>query len=132
MKVVLLVNASPTAGKQVTGKVVTDLAYARIAKIMDGEPDDSRRVAAEMIITRVAVWHGITVKELMGLNRKKNIAQARRIAIYMVRDLTAYGFIDIGTLFSRDSSTVQSACRSVRDNEDDKAVAEYIAKGLEL
>lgn len=76
----------------------------------------SPRVSA--ILEEVAAVHGVTVKELVGPNRKTSLARARFEAMFKIRRLRnnsgghAYSFPAIGEIFGdRDHTTAMHACR---------------------
>lgn len=62
----------------------------------------------DRIIACVARHNGVTVDEIMGTVRKKNIKNARNVAMYVVRYITGMSLPQIGAIFNRDHSTVHS------------------------
>ncbi len=60
------------------------------------------------ILTVTAQQCGVSVDEIMGPSRKKEIKTARNIAMYTVRNVTGLSLPQIGAIFSRDHSTVHS------------------------
>ena len=70
----------------------------------------------ETIKSEVAERYGLTVEEIESTQRAKRISQARHIAIYLARELTASSFPTIGRAFGRrDHTTVMHACRKVSE-----------------
>ena len=68
--------------------------------------DNIRKVVAE--------YYDITVKDLMGRKRTRNIARPRQIAMALSRELTGDSFPDIGQSFGgRDHTTVMHGCDKV-------------------
>ena len=51
----------------------------------------------------------------MGGKRNKEIAQARHIATYLIREVTEISFPNVGKVINKDSSTVQSSCKNVHN-----------------
>ena len=47
--------------------------------------------------------------ELVGNSRVKNVAQARHIAIYLIKTITDISYPSIGKLFNRNHSTIMSS-----------------------
>ncbi len=62
----------------------------------------------DRIIACVARHNGVTVDDIMGTVRKKNIKNARNIAMYVVRYITGMSYPQVGAIFNRDHSTVHS------------------------
>ncbi len=62
----------------------------------------------DRIITCVARHNSVTVDDIMGTVRKKNIKNARNVAMYVVRYITGMSLPQIGAIFNRDHSTVHS------------------------
>lgn len=69
----------------------------------------------ERIISCVARHHSVTVDDIMGTVRKKNIKNARNVAMYVVRYITGMSLPQIGAIFNRDHSTVHSNINMVED-----------------
>ncbi len=62
----------------------------------------------------VAKYFGLPVSELKSKSRRQAIADARGLAMYLVRSLTPLSYADVGHLFGgRDHTTVMHACRKV-------------------
>jgi len=61
----------------------------------------------------VADYHSISSAELRGNSRKKEIAQARHIAVYLTREMTGLSLPRIGDAFGRDHSTIINSCDKV-------------------
>ena len=76
----------------------------------------------------VADYYEITVDDLKGKKRSKNIAYPRMIAMYLSRMLTDESFPKIGLEFgARDHSTVIHACEKInKDLKDNKKLQEII------
>ena len=66
-----------------------------------------------LIISEVARFHNITEDVIRGTQRNKGSAEARQIAMYLIRKMTNLSLPDIGKEFSRDHSTVIHAVRKV-------------------
>ncbi len=61
---------------------------------------------AETIISEVASFFNVSVEEILGSGRMKTIANARQVAIYLVRELTKDSFPSIGNVFDKKHSTI--------------------------
>ncbi len=68
---------------------------------------------AEKIISAVAKRYGVTAEDILGTKRNKDIKDARNISMYIIRQVTDLSLPAIGTMFSRDHSTVHSNITAV-------------------
>ncbi len=59
-----------------------------------------------VIVSAVGVAFHVTPQQMVGIMRTQHIAMARQVAMYLVRELTAYSFPRIAEYFGRDHSTV--------------------------
>ena len=66
-----------------------------------------------LIVSQVCKFYSIEESVLRGTLKKKNIAEARQIAMYLIRNLTNLSLPDIGKEFDRDHTTVLYAIRRV-------------------
>lgn len=74
----------------------------------------SRSINGDNIKDMVAEYYGISVKDLLGKKRSRNIARPRQLAMALTREFTNDSFPDIGQAFGgRDHSTVIHACEQV-------------------
>jgi chromosomal replication initiator protein len=89
---------------------------------------------AQAVQEAVAAEWGVSPEALMGEGRTRRLAEPRRIAMLLCRDLLALSIREIGTAFGdRDSSTVLSALERARnDLASDAAMAERVARVREL
>ena len=60
------------------------------------------------ILDTVSKKLNISVSDIMGQSRKKEIKNARNVAMYIIRNMAHMSLPQIGTTFSRDHSTVHS------------------------
>ncbi len=67
----------------------------------------------ERIIAVCAEAFGISSGEILDRSRRPIPSAARRVAMYLTRELTDLSFPKIGKAFDRDHSTVISACRGI-------------------
>ncbi len=73
-------------------------------------------LSAETVKQAVADYFGIKVSDLEGKRRTKNIAYARQIAMYIIRELLDMSTTEIGGAFGgRDHSTVLHAYDKIRN-----------------
>ena len=71
-------------------------------------------VTIDKIFSAVYKKYGISKEDLLGKKRNKEIAAARHVTIYLLRDVTEMSFPNIGKLINKDPSTVQSSCNIIK------------------
>ena len=69
-----------------------------------------------LILAEVSRFYSIDEDVIRGTQRTKGTAEARQIAMYLIRKLTNLSFPDIGQEFGKDHSTVQYAVRKVESD----------------
>ncbi|MBR5301484.1 MAG: chromosomal replication initiator protein DnaA [Clostridia bacterium] len=74
---------------------------------------DPKRITPDLIIDCVADYYGLGAGLLRGNSRKKEIAQARHVAVYLTREMTGLSLPRIGDAFGRDHSTIINSCDKV-------------------
>ena len=95
---------------------------------------DSRRhkqITAELIMNTVCDYYGLTIDDMTGPTRKREITVPRQIAMYLTREMTGMSLPQIGNVFGgRDHTTVLHSCKAVEgkmeESADVKAVVEDI------
>ena len=76
--------------------------------------EEGQKIGIEDIQKKVADFFGLRVGDLRAKRWTRSIAQARRIAIYLVREITKSSLVEIGEYFGgRDPATIQRACKQV-------------------
>lgn len=71
-----------------------------------------------MIIEETATVYNISVKDILGKKRDKNIKNARNIAMYIIKAETEKSLVDIGIMFDRTHPTVHSNIETVKREMD--------------
>jgi chromosomal replication initiator protein len=147
------VDASPDLVAEIAGRVTTSVraleaaliqvvAYASLRgeqptpdiarKLLDKLGPDRRaaKPSVEDVLTATASLYGLTSKELIARDRRPLVAQARKVAIYLSRELTGKSLPEIGRrLGGRDHSTILAAVRSLSgDIERDNDLAQAVDK----
>ncbi len=147
------VNASPDLVSEIAGRVTTSVraleaaliqvvAYASLRgeqptpdiarKLLDklGPDRRSAKPSVEDVLVATASLYGLTSKELIARDRRPLVAQARKVAIYLSRELTGKSLPEIGRrLGGRDHSTILAAVRSLSgDIERDSDLAQAVDK----
>lgn len=78
--------------------------------------NSTREISIEYIQKLVCDFYNIPVEAVKSKTRKREIVQARQIAMYFTKDLTKASLKNIGMYFGgRDHSTVIHACQTVND-----------------
>ncbi len=99
-------------------QVSEDMAKACIAELTAGNEPVSQTV--DRIISKVASNYGLTSSDIKSRKKTKEIATARHICIYIIRNITDMSLPAIGKIFGRDHSTVMASL-SVIENERKKS-----------
>ena len=90
--------------------------------------EESKSVSMDSVQKTVCDYFGITRDELISQSRKRQIVQARQIAMYMSRNMINCSLNTIGSeLGGRDHATVMHACNTVADLiATDKQFKQYV------
>ena len=111
--------------RQIEGTVKKILAYRDLNDMPLDLPNISRAIndmfksdgnavpTPSLIISQVCKFYSIDESVLRGTLKNKGTAEARQVAIYLIRKLTNLSLPDIGKEFSKDHSTVLYAIRKV-------------------
>ena len=79
------------------------------------------------IINETARFYQISPEDIKGQSRSKNIANARHVTAYLIRNLTNLSLPSIGEFLNRDHATVLASIRKIeKDITSDKSVADTI------
>lgn len=88
---------------------------------------DSYMPSPEAIIEETGKCYGIDVAEIMSTSRTKEVAMARQVAMYIIRQLTKLSLPEIGRVFGRDHTTVIHSLEKVEGLiKENREVAENI------
>lgn len=104
-----------SAMQGMTGIEITKASVDEVISVIDpgNIPVD---ILINKIISTVSSYYGVTVDEIKSNKRTDAVANARHIAIYIIRRLTDKSYKEIGAIFGRDHSTVMSSCDRVETN----------------
>ena len=95
-----------------SGKIITmELAKESIADLLDGAEPVS--ITVDKIFSAVFNKYGVNKEDLTGPKRNKEIANARHISIYLIREMTEMSFPNIAKLYNRDHSTIMTSYNSM-------------------
>ncbi|MBQ8833307.1 MAG: chromosomal replication initiator protein DnaA [Oscillospiraceae bacterium] len=111
--------------RQIEGTVKKILAYRDLNNMPLDLPNVARAIGdmfksegnavptPNLIITQVCKFYSVDETVLRGTQKNKGTAEARQMAMYLIRKLTNLSLPDIGKEFARDHSTVLYAIRKV-------------------
>lgn len=101
------------AYSQLVGQpVTTELCEQALKEIFDQRRH--KQVTAELIMQTVSDYYSVTLNDLVGPTRKREITVPRQIAIYLTREMTGMSLPQIGSVFGgRDHTTVMHSCKTV-------------------
>ncbi|ACO04219.1 MULTISPECIES: chromosomal replication initiator protein DnaA [Persephonella] len=104
------------AYSEILGRPVTfDMAREVLKDIL--EIKEVEELSIEKIQREVSNYFGVNINELLGNSRKKKVATARQIAMYLSRYLTDRSLSEISKAFKKkDHSTVINAVEKVEKN----------------
>ena len=94
------------------GKEITmEVAQVCLSEFLgDAEPVS---VTVDKIFSAITDRTGITKADMTGKKREKSVAEARHLAVYLIRELTEMSFPNIGKLFDRDHSTILTSYQKI-------------------
>ncbi len=92
-------------------KINIDVTKSLLAEILGGQEPIS--VTVDKIFASVYKRYGFKKEELIGTKRTKELAMARHITIYLIRQITEMSLPNIGKIFNRDHSTVLSSIDNI-------------------
>ena len=99
--------------------------------LIDAQPSE---ITIERIIGDVAAVFNVTPEDVRSTNRNAQISLARKVAIYIIREIKGLSFTDIGKEFNRNHSTMTISYADVKDllqkNSDLKENIDDIIKNL--
>ena len=95
-----------------SGKPITTEDAARCVAELLGD-DEPVTVTVDKIFTVVYKKYNVPKEEILSTKRNKNIAFARHVSIYLIREITGMSLPSIGTVFGRDHTTIMSSIEAV-------------------
>jgi chromosomal replication initiator protein len=95
-----------------TKRVTMDIALDSVQSLISVY-DAKTKLTESKVVAVVADYYNLTSTQLTGRNRNSQIAMARHIAMYLVRELMDLPFARVGKVFGRDHTTVISAVDKV-------------------
>ncbi|MBP3656125.1 MAG: chromosomal replication initiator protein DnaA [Clostridia bacterium] len=111
--------------RELEGSLTRVSAYARLSRCEINEDvianalrdiavvRDPKRITPDVIIDCVAEYYRLSPAQVRGDSRKKEIALARHMAVYLTREMTGMSLPRIGDAFGRDHSTIINSCDKI-------------------
>lgn len=109
-------------------KMDMDLARSCISELLGGAEPTS--VTVDKIFTSVYQKYGIKKEELISAKRNKEVALARHITIYIIREVTEMSLPNIAKIFNRDHSTIINSIETVERKLITDAVLDFEIKEI--
>ena len=81
----------------------------------------TRQVGVEEIKRAVAEHYDIEVKVIDGKRRTARVAEARQVAMFLVRTMTELSLVEIASAFGKDHGTVIYAVKKIKKRADESA-----------
>ena len=97
------------SGKQITIELAKNLLH----ELLGGAEPVS--VTVDKIFLSVYKKYGFKKDELTGTKRTKELAAARHISVYLIRQITEMSLPNIGKIFNRDHSTIMASIENVEN-----------------
>lgn len=95
-----------------SGKEITmDVARGCISELLGGAEPIS--VTVDKIFASIYQKYNVKKEDLISNKRTKEIAFARHVCIYLIRDVTEMSLPNIGKLFNRDHSTIMNSIDTI-------------------
>ena len=111
-----VVAHTQTTNQPLTGELVDQI-------LKSNYPDPQRPVGLSEIIREVAAYYQLKPKDLKGKARPQQVALARQIAMYLMRDLTEISLMAVGAMLGgRDHTTIMHGVAKIENlhQKDDK------------
>lgn len=92
--------------------ITIEMARENIADVISGE--EPIKVTQDKIFNAVAHKYGVTIDDIRGKRRTREIAQARHVCIYIMRTVTDLSLPSLGRIFNRDHTTILSSIDTIQ------------------
>ncbi|MEI6602791.1 MAG: chromosomal replication initiator protein DnaA [Clostridia bacterium] len=96
----------------------TDMTEECAEKVLNDmlHSNSKRTVTCDIIINTVARYFEIRNEEIIGKKRNKEYTFPRHISMFLCRELTDYSLPHIGTVFSKDHTTIMHGIEKIGDD----------------
>lgn len=107
-------------------EITEELVERTLSELFQHAP--KQKTSVENIMKSVATVFEVRVSDLKGTSRKKEIAMARQIAMFLAKEMISESLIMIGASFGKTHSTILHACKTVEMKlKKDEALRRQIA-----
>lgn len=103
--------------------ITVDMVKTLLSAVIDNT--ESPELMANKIIESISKRYDISVDDIKGKKRTKEIVSARHIAVYVVREVTGMSFPNIAKLFNRDHTTMLSSIDVVEEEMNKNSAYEH-------
>ena len=129
-----IANSYTTNIRELEGALIRAVAYISISGLpmtveniapVLNPPSDQVEASPETVINTVADRYGVSIEDLKGSSRRREISTARQVGMYLMRQHTDLSLPKIGEVFGgKDHTTVMYSCEKIaqqKDNDPDLA-----------
>ncbi|MBO5789283.1 MAG: chromosomal replication initiator protein DnaA [Clostridia bacterium] len=104
-----------SAISRLTGIPVSlDMTKRAISDILSGAEPVS--VTVNKILSAVSKYYSVSIEDIKGIKRSKNIVNARHVAVYLIRSITSLPVTAIGDIFERDHATILASINKIKND----------------
>lgn len=109
-----LVARSITEARDESGKIVITLSFAeQILKIKSANKP-KKEVSYKRIINAVCLYYHISESDVLSTKRNKDIALARNLSVYFIREMLGLTYKDIASIFNKkDHTTIINSIKRI-------------------
>ena len=88
--------------------------YNVVSQMFSTISKDNKKATPETILEVVAKYYKVQKNDIVGKSRKKELALARHISMWMIRNLTNLSYKEIGKMFKgRDHTTIMASIKKI-------------------
>jgi len=91
---------------------------------------DEKKLTPEYIIEKCASFYGVKKEDIYSDKRTKNIALARQVVMYILKDVTDFSFPKIGSILGKDHATVLYSVKKITKDMEKNESLKYNVEGL--
>ncbi len=115
---------------ELTGTAITEeITYNQLRDKFSAPQQGN--IAIDIIQRVVAEEYNISISDIKGKTRKKNIVFARQIAMYIAQNLTEYSTTELGVEFgNKDHTTVMHSCKKIENDIKNDSKLDYKIQGI--
>ncbi len=104
-------------------KITVDTARNVLSGVISGTVPPA--LVAEQIIENISKRYNISIEEIKGKKRTTEIALARHISIYVIRNVTNLSLQNTAKIFGRDHTTILSSIDVIKSKMSEDSAFEY-------